>query len=235
MDRASDLDRFYDVLEDLRRRLGGYRYLRDCVGRDGWPSRGIYFFFEPGETRGNGHTPRVVRVGTHAVSRGSRTTLWNRLAQHRGQVGGARSGGGNHRGSIFRWHVGTALLNRDPAQPGPRGSWGRSTANRLHEILDGEYGLEQAVSVYIGAMPFLWLAVLDEPGAGSDRAVIESNAIALLSNRNRVPIDPPSSVWLGHHADRAAVRESGLWNVNHVDGSYAPAFLERFALYVTAI
>ncbi len=53
---------------------------------------------------------RVVRVGTHAVTTTSRTTLWNRLSQHRGV---AKTGGGNHRGSIFRLIVGTALKRRD--------------------------------------------------------------------------------------------------------------------------
>ena len=76
------------------------------------PRRGVYFFFEPGELREDGRTPRVVRVGTHAVSAGSRTTLWTRLRDHRGHVIGRHVGGGNHRASIFRRHVGSALLGR---------------------------------------------------------------------------------------------------------------------------
>jgi hypothetical protein len=52
----------------------------------------------------------VVRVGTHALKAGGSTTLWGRLSTHRGQL---RSGGGNHRGSIFRLIVGTALIARD--------------------------------------------------------------------------------------------------------------------------
>lgn len=53
------------------------------------------------------------------------------------------------------------------------------------------------------------------------------NAIALLSNypEKRGVVDPPSPTWLGRWADRETVRRSGLWNVNHVDEEYDPAFL----------
>lgn len=110
-DRLSDLQRFYELMAELDAQVGGKRLLRDCHGRMDWPLRGAYFFFEHGEARlQSGGGPRVVRVGTHALKVGSRTTLWKRLSQHKGV---ARSGGGNHRGSIFRLIVGTALLNRD--------------------------------------------------------------------------------------------------------------------------
>jgi hypothetical protein len=52
------------------------------------------------------------------------------------------------------------------------------------------------------------------------------NSIALLSNDRKEPRDEPLSGWLGHHCDRERVRSSGLWNSNHVDESYDPAFLE---------
>lgn len=108
MSRARDLDRFYDVLERLRLKLGGCRCLGACGGGGGegwrWPSQGVYFFFEPGEMREDGRTPRVVRVGTHAVYEGSKTTLWQRLSRHKGHERGKYAGGGNHRGSVFQLH-----------------------------------------------------------------------------------------------------------------------------------
>jgi hypothetical protein len=73
-------------------------------------------------------------------------------------------------------------------------------------------------------MPFLWIAVPDEPGALSLRGYIEANSVALLSNHRR-PLDGPSPDWLGRHSDRVAIRESGLWNVNHVDGQADRSFL----------
>src|ERR1700751_3970240 len=108
MSRRDDLDELYRLLHELRQRVGGYRVLRDCHGRSGWPKLGVYFFFEDEEFREDGVTPRVVRVGTQAVSKNSKTKLWTRLRSHRGN----RTGGGNHRGSIFRLRVGEALLEK---------------------------------------------------------------------------------------------------------------------------
>src|SRR5439155_431089 len=58
-----DLDRFYSLLDELAQSLGGPRRLSDCDGRMGWPERGVYFFFEGAERRGqpNEVQPRVVR------------------------------------------------------------------------------------------------------------------------------------------------------------------------------
>ena len=84
------------------------------------------------------------------------------------------------------------------------------------------------MSVHIRAMPFLWLPVDDEPGRESLRGHVERNSIALLSNFERPVLDPPSAAWLGHTSDRDRVRKSGLWNQNHVDESYDPAFLDVF-------
>src|SRR5688572_20409210 len=109
-DRLADLKRFYAVLDALEKHTGGARTLAECSGRLDWPTRGVYFFREAGETRSDtGNGPRVVRVGTHALKAGSGTKLWTRLSQHRGKG----SGGGNHRGSIFRLIVGTSLMARD--------------------------------------------------------------------------------------------------------------------------
>jgi len=192
-----------------------------------WPQRGVYFFFEPGEDRTtSGSGLRCGRVGTHALRTGSSTTLWDRLRQHRGTVGGGNPGGGNHRGSVFREHMGTALISRDSWPEIIAGNWGGSSAPR--DIRDAEVPLEQAVSQYIRSMPFLWLAVDDEPGPGSLRGTIERNAIALLSNYNRQsdPVDPSGKFWLGRWAGSEKVRCSGLWNSNHTDETCNIQFLE---------
>lgn len=77
MARQDDLDRFYELLDDLERRVGGARKLKDCTGYMDWPDRGVYFVLEPGEPRAGTGQLRVTRVGTHAVSTGSSTTLWD--------------------------------------------------------------------------------------------------------------------------------------------------------------
>jgi hypothetical protein len=232
-DRARDLNSFYALLGELERRCRSKRRLAECDGRMRWPTRGVYFFFEDGEVRSDGSTPRVVRVGTHAL-RPARSTLWNRLAQHRGSLGGRRPGGGNHRGSIFRHHVGTALLSRDVWDSSISQSWGRGDG-RGAEARGTEYPLEQAVSIHVRSMPFLWLAVDDPPGAGSARGEIEAGTISLLSNAGRVPIDPPSALWLGRCADHKAIRFSGLWNVDHVFKEPEPSCLDVLARWVHAM
>lgn len=220
--RHDDLIRFYDLLGRLEAQTSGRRLLSACHGRMDWPERGVYFFMESSEARTDtGGGLRIVRVGTHALKDGSRTTLWNRLSQHRGQE---KSGAGNHRGSIFRLLVGSSLLKRD-GQSCP--TWGVGS-NAQAEIRSKEASVERQVSQLIRAMPLLWLPVDDPSRPDSLRGYIERHSIALLSNLAKEPIDPASSGWLGSGCDRgkARVRDSGLWNQNHVDESYDPAFLD---------
>jgi hypothetical protein len=227
--RLHDLKAFYEILNRLAQKTGGPIMLSNATGRHAWPRRGVYFFFEPGELRTDSGTGmRVVRVGTHALNAGSGTKLWGRLAQHKGQE---RSGGGNHRGSIFRLIVGTALIKRSGNE---HSTWGKGNS-APRAILDQELELEKAVSAVIRAMPFLWLAIEDEPGPQSLRGFIERNALALLSNYKRPSLDSPSATWLGHQCNRERVRESGLWNSNHVDETMDPTFLDTFERLVTAV
>ena len=203
-----------------------------------WPSRGVYFFFEEGEQRTtSGSGRRVVRVGTHAITARSATTLWARLSQHRGV---AKSGAGNHRGSVFRLLVGEALIRRGElaaATWGKGSSMGEAARDfgmSKAAVQAGELPVEMAVTRTIGAMPFVWVRVDDPPSMTSLRAVIERNAIALLSNLGREAVDPPSNAWLGLSSGRERVRASGLWNNNHVDDECEPSFLGLLADAVDA-
>lgn len=219
--RESDLHRFYELLGRLREKTG-FRRLETARLEDGWPLKGVYFFFEEGEAREDGGSLRVVRVGTHAINGNSGTTLWNRLSQHQGTIGGANPGGGNHRGSVFRDHVGRAMIAReDFVCP----TW--THAHGTPEEREAEWPAECRVSEHIRPMPFLWLSVPGAPGPGCPRSLIERNSIALLSNSGKTEkLDPPSKTWLGNHSPHPAIRGSGLWNVNHVDEGYDPSFLD---------
>src|SRR5215210_2226502 len=126
---------------------------------------------------------------------GSRSTLKQRLNQHRG----FRSGNGNHRGSIFRLLVGQALIAAG-IQHACR-SWGVKADARkaamlldlpLAALKDDESPIERAVSNYIGAMTVIWFDIGDESGPDSLRGSIERNSIALLSNRSRPSLDAAS-------------------------------------------
>ncbi len=103
------------------------------------------------------------------------------------------------------------------------------------KIKELENPIEDAVSEYIGKMPFLWLEVDDDPSPDSMRGFIERNAIALLSGYNRFESDEPSSGWLGRYCDRERVCVSGLWNNRHVDGHYDETFLDEMSRRIDAI
>ena len=212
-------------MEFLSSSSGGPRQLREARSSTGWPRDGVYFFFEPGEFRRNG-TPRVVRVGTHGLQSTSKATLWKRLSQHRGRVGGQHPGSGNHRGSIFRKHVGAALINRGDVDQLPLAAW--LAQKPIPDYRETELLVERAVSDYIGRMPLLWVAVPTRDDGTSDRGPIEANCIALLSS-TLGGLDPASPTWLGKHAPNAAVRSSGLWNVRHIADQYAPRSLDLLA------
>jgi len=219
-----DLERFYALLARLEQQPGQGCRLADYTGGAAWPARGVYFFRERGESRtARPGVSRVVRVGTHAVSANSKSTLWGRLRTHRG----GRTGGGSHRSSIFRLHVGAAMLARDGAQ---LPTWGIGSS-ALKAIRVGEAGHEQRVSAYIRALSVLWVEVPDEPGPESARAHVERNAIALLSNELS-PVDQPSGDWLGLHSPYEEIRRSGLWNLNHVERRYEPGFLDVIESFV---
>lgn len=225
--RLRDMDRFYALVRrlsatsaDVPASLGGH------TAKSIRPQKGIYFFFESGERRMTSpFEDRVTRVGTHSVSAGSMATLWGRLRTHRGGVDGS----GNHRGSIFRLHVGECVI----AKAGLEAifpMWGRGqSASR--DVRAGEEEIETEVSDLIGAMRVLWLEVADAASPDSDRAYLERNLIALLAGPQG-PIDLPSEHWLGRWSSRDAIRSSGLWNVNHVHETYDPHVLNVFEEYV---
>lgn len=107
--------------------------------------------------------------------------------------------------------------------------------------MDSEYikrdegALEALVSRSIGMMPFLWVGVGGEAGIHSERALLERNAIALLSSQvGATLLDPPSTAWLGHYSDREPVRQFGLWNQQHVGKKYDPSFLDLLGKRINA-
>jgi hypothetical protein len=109
--------------------------------------------------------------------------------------------------------------------------WGvGSSAGR--ELRLDELEMERRVSEYVRGLPFLWVDIDDEPSPNSDRAYIERNAIALVSNYGKESIDPRREGWVGHHSPVTDIEQSGLWNINHVEEEYQPDFLETLEGYI---
>jgi hypothetical protein len=207
-------ERFVRLVAELGR-AQGFPTLEDAVARGRLPARGVYFFIDPSEpTTADSLPGRIVRVGTHGLIAGSRSTLIGRLRQHRGSPGG----GGNHRGSVFRQHVGFAMIGSGTAGAS---SWGSKRPHRLREA-----SLEIEVSRYLRALIVAVLDVPDEPGPNSLRGLVERNAVGLLAGAS--PGEESSSpAWLGRQAKEEAIRASGLWNVRHVDHPVEAAFLNE--------
>jgi Family of unknown function (DUF6884) len=222
----ADYRRFYQLLARLSEQQGFPR-LGDCSGQMPWPERGVYFFFEDEERRRiDSWQKRVVRIGTHAVSKGSKSRLWTRLRTHLG----TSDSSGNHRSSVFRLHVGAALIQRSGNGKMKLPYWGYGqTASE--QVRKSEQCLERQVSAFISQLTLVWIAVGDPAGPGSDRAYLERNAIGLLTS-STIPLDYPTSHWLGKDSPRDAIRRSGLWNLDYIGCGYDRRFLDVLETYV---
>lgn len=139
--RADGLIRFYATLERLESGVGGKCRLSCCDSKMGWPECNVCFFFEHGESRScSGDGPHIAFVGAHAVTRGSKRTLWNGISQHRGS---AKTGGDSHRSSLFRLLVGEALTECDPEYA--VGTWNNQKAWGSH-VCKAAFELERLLS-----------------------------------------------------------------------------------------
>lgn len=163
------------------------------------PENGVYIFFERGELIdvGGRKWERIVRVGTHTHGDNFRS----RIRQHYGPL---KTVGGSRSGSVFRKHVGGALLQRsDPSDPRLQ-DW-QKVVGKFPEV-------EAEVSQLLrDDFTFVCFPV----GDNDERLALESGLIALLAQH---PLGTPSSEWLGRYARDEKIRESGLWNVHDVDG-----------------
>lgn len=213
------------LMNQLWMAQSGGRRIAETNGRQDWPSRGVYFVLAPGFGVEHGRMPRIVRIGTHAVSQGSKTTLWDRLSTHRG----TSRGGGSHRSSVFRLHVGRAWIRFAETETWPV-TWAQGQSAPI-EIRRDEEALEQRVSKLIRAMHVLWLDVDDEPSPHSERAYLERNAIGLLSRMGLLKPRAEAD-WLGHFSSDWRIVASGLWNVSHVFRRPDADFIKRLTVAV---
>lgn len=228
LELRNDVTRFYSLMQVLWLAQNGGRLFSKTNGRQSWPARGVYFIMEMPGGLNRGSMPRIVRVGTHAVSKGSRTSIWNRLSTHRGTEVGL----GSHRSSIFRSHVGRALMNSDETIK-PIDSWGVGQS-APRSVRDGEVELERAVSKAIGRLRVIWLDVPDEASPKSDRAYFERNSIGLLSRANLLS-PPKDKNWLGRSSSDWRICVSGLWNLNHAFLKPDTDFLDRLSKQISGM
>jgi len=219
IDRERNIEKLYKLLEGKSRKAKPPT-LFEAVKENELPNQGVYFFLDDAEpTRYSSVLPRIIRIGTHAVSTGSKAILRTRLRAHLGTEAGL----GNHRGSVFRQHVGAALIEKNQFNNlYPNWGIGRNASKKIR--LD-ETSLEREVSNYIRKLRLLFIEVPGEHGTDSYRDFIERNSLALLT-QNMCPSELASKKWLGNWSPNKTIRRSGLWNIQHVGGKYEKSFLK---------
>lgn len=163
------------------------------------PENGLYVFFEKGEISriGDNALDRIVRVGTHRENLRFR----DRIRQH---YGNSRSLGGNKNGSIFRKHLGGALLRRSDTNDPRLREWLTQNGSSFPEI-------EELISNTLRDKFSFSCFDVDQM---EERLELERGIIALLAQH---PLSPPSPDWLGKYAVNEKIRRSGLWNTQHIE------------------
>jgi len=166
------------------------------------PLKGIYFFYEDGEMCSHTGKHRIVRVGIH----GERSSLRKRLMQHYRL---------NREGSVFRKHLGSALLKKAGVVDNEIREWNKKRRSlRWAEFKD----TEREVSKLLRSKFFFRVVSVEDP---NERKRLEVKLIATLAS---CPSCKPSDSWLGQFAWNEKVKRSGLWNSNFV---YSPTEISR--------
>lgn len=157
------------------------------------PPDGIYFFFEEGEETPEG--PRIVRVGINE----SDGRFPDRLRSHLH---------GNRNSSVFRRHLGTALLRKEGHSEALVNLW-------LQDDIEtaGDRAFVDEIEAAVSRMleerfSFSWIPVPE----AVDRKLLEAWLISALAVG---PLVEPSPEWLGRWSPSSKIVQSGLWNVEH--------------------
>lgn len=163
------------------------------------PRNGIYLFFERGEAAlcNEVLVDRVVRVGTH---RGD-GRFPRRIREHYGAV---HSFSGNKNGSVFRRHVGGALLRQANPDDPRLLDWVPQGGRSYREV-------EEQVSRHLRDN---FTFVCFQVDTAEERLGLEAALISLFA---KCPVGQPSAGWLGRSAVSPAIQRSGQWNTQELD------------------
>ena len=190
-----------ELCHELHQLLNGMKRFRFPYDPERIPSDGVYVLFEKGE--GTHGTDRIVRIGAHDGDH----RLAKRLQEHFVRENKDRS--------IFRKNIGRALLNRD--EDPFLEYWNVDLTSKKKRmqyegLIDRErqQDVEQRVTAYIqDNLSFVVLRVTDS----ARRKLLESRLIATVS---LCVACGPSREWLGLCSPKPKIRESGLWQEQHL-------------------
>ncbi len=182
------------------------------------PDNGIYFVYETGEIWGHGgDTRRIVRIGTHREG-----NFRSRIAEHfllnESRMNFDATKSPPHDRSIFRKHIGRALLNRghDPYLSVFNIDFMKRQVLREHGHLRDiakEKRIEAEVTRILREQFSFRFVVLEGQAERMGSEGLEARLIGTLAHCSSCR---PSSDWLGQYSPVEKVRQSGLWLVQHL-------------------
>lgn len=175
--------------------------------------RGIYFFYETGETWGHGGSkPRIVRIGTSS-------NLRNRINEHylfdEKKLDFDKMKPAPKERSIFRENLGRAILKQfnDPYLK----VWdidftslqNREKYGSLRDIKK-EKSIEEGITTIIQTLFSFRFIIPDK----NENINLEKSLIGTLSKCKKCRA---SSNWLGNYSPKEKIKSSGLWQVNFLN------------------
>lgn len=182
------------------------------------PKNGIYFFYEKDETSKHEGVPgRIVRVGTHKGnnfrSRMNDHFLFNERKKNFNSMRPAPKDR-----SIFRKNIGRAILNKD--NDDYLKIWNidftpRKNRDKHHHLRDinKEKEIEGRITNMLrDDFSFRFLLIDNEVERIGNRG-LESSLIGTIA---KCELCNPSERWLGNHSPVDAIRNSGLWLIQHL-------------------
>jgi len=182
------------------------------------PKNGIYFFYEKDEaSKHDGVSRRIVRVGTHKGnnfrSRMNDHFLFNERKMNFNSVKAAPKDR-----SIFRKNIGRALLNKE--EDDYLKIWNidftpRKNRDKYHHLRDinEEKEIESRITnILRDDFSFRFLLIDNETKRIGNRG-LESSLIGTIA---KCELCKPSERWLGNHSPVDAIRNNGLWLVQHL-------------------
>jgi hypothetical protein len=184
---------------------------------DSLPENGIYFFYENGETQNHATSerPRIVRVGTHKDG-----NFRSRIAEHflldeRKMLFDAGKPAPHER-SIFRKHIGRALLENDPYLE----VWDRvftirkiqDSYGHLRDIRIEKEIETEVTRILRDTFTFRYIEI---PGQ-KDRMGGEGLERALIGTLAQCTCCTSSPGWLGRHSPKPKISTGHLWLIQHL-------------------
>ena len=182
------------------------------------PENGIYFFYEKGEIWGHGDDkPRIVRIGTHKDG-----NFRNRIKEHylldESKMNFDFAQPTPHERSIFRKHIGRALLNQynddylkiweiDFTTKKARDKFGHLRDIKKEKEIESEI-----TRILRENFSFRFIRISSQTERMGTKG-LESSLIGTIA---RCWLCKPSNNWLGNYSPKTQIRKSGLWLVQHL-------------------